>query len=174
MRRRQINQIIALAIAITALLVGGGEVYQNVPKADVIGSFDESLVQVVEVVDGDTLKVQDQKSKVTKTVRLIGIDTPETKDPRKGVQYFGKEASQYTTELLLHRNVTLKKDVSDIDRYGRLLRYVYLGDGTFINERLVREGYARASTFPPDVKYSDVFIQAEKEAREKGKGLWHE
>ncbi len=171
MNRRAISQLMAVIIAIIALGLSSGSLVSNIPKADVTGVvFDESYPEVVEVIDGDTIKVSDGTSQ--KTVRLIGIDTPETKDPRKPVQYYGVEASNFTKDLLERRHVNLQKDITDTDRYARLLRYVYLGDGTFVNEKLVREGYAHASTFPPDVKYADLFAEAERDAREHKRGLW--
>ncbi len=170
--QRNISLLISAVAALVVLGFGGHEVVKQSPKADVnTGAvLDESYPEVYEVVDGDTIKVTD--GAVKKTVRFIGMDTPETKDPRKPVQYFGHEASQYTADLLLHRHVTLKKDVSETDKYGRLLRYVYLGDGTFVNEKLVREGYAHVLTYPPDVKYADLFVAAERDARENKRGLW--
>jgi len=122
---------------------------------------------VVRVVDGDTIELSNGKK-----VRYIGIDTPETVDPRKAVQCFGKDASQANKDLVLNKTVILKKDISDTDRYGRLLRYVYLEDGTFVNLWLVKNGFATAYTYPPDVYYSKDFVSAEKEAREKQLGLW--
>lgn len=172
MNKRPLNQLLALIIALFVLVFGGHEVYKSAPKADVVGNFDESHVEVVEVVDGDTYKVQDPTTKVIKTVRIIGADTPETKAPRKPVQYYGKEASDYAHQLLLHRFVVLKKDVSETDKYGRLLRFVYLGDGTFVDEKLIRDGYAHVLTIPPDVKYADLFKEAERDAREHKRGLW--
>lgn len=124
------------------------------------------LVQVTSVVDGDTIKTE------LGTVRFIGVDTAEVVDPRKPVQCFGKEASAKTKELLEGKRVRLEKDVSETDKYDRLLRYVYLEDGTFINELLVREGYASASSYPPDVKYQDQFRAAEQTARANRWGLW--
>jgi len=172
MNRRTISQLMALVVALVALFLGGSQVTKQMPKADVNSGavLDESYPEVYEVVDGDTFKVTDGTAQ--KTVRMIGMDTPETKDPRKPVQYFGKEASDFSKNLLLHQHIHLVKDVSETDRYNRLLRYVYLGDGTFVNEKLVREGYAHAATFPPDVKYQDLFRQAEADAREHKRGLW--
>jgi micrococcal nuclease len=122
--------------------------------------------KVTRVIDGDTVEIE-----TGETVRYIGIDTPETKHPDKGVECFGREAAEKNQELAEGRRVTLEKDVSERDRYGRLLRYVY-ADGLFINEVLVREGYARTASFPPDVKYQELFRRAEQEAREAGRGLW--
>lgn len=126
----------------------------------------DAVFKVSRVVDGDTIQLENGQK-----VRYIGIDTPETVDPRKPVQCFGREASNKNKELVEGKEVHLVKDVSETDKYGRLLRYVYVGD-MFVNDYLVRNGYAHASTFPPDVKYQDQFKQAEQEARENKRGLW--
>lgn len=123
-------------------------------------------VLVIGVTDGDTIEIEGGKK-----VRYIGINTPETVDPRKSVQCFGHEASNKNKELVLGKKVRLEKDVSETDKYGRLLRYVWVGN-TFVNDYLVRQGYAQSSTYPPDVKYQDQFLQAQKEAREQNRGLW--
>ncbi len=122
---------------------------------------------VLRVVDGDTIEIDSGEK-----VRYIGMDTPETAHPRKPVQCFGKEASAANKSFVSGQKVRLVKDVSEVDKYGRLLRYVYLEDGTFVNLELVKEGYAQAATFPPDVKYSAAFVAAAREAREAGRGLW--
>lgn len=131
-------------------------------------------VLVTEVVDGDTMKVSLQGQE--KTVRLIGIDTPETVDPRRPVGCFGKEASREAKKLLEGKMVILQKDVSETDKYNRLLRLVFLpledGRILFVNDYLIRAGFAKIYTYPPDVKFNDQFMQAEKEAREMSKGLW--
>lgn len=126
---------------------------------------------VIKVIDGDTLELQSGK-----TVRLIGIDTPETVDPRRPVGCFGKEASNETKSLLLGKEVIIQKDVSETDKYKRLLRYIFLplenGQTLFVNDYLVRSGFAKAATYPPDIKFNEQFRQAEKEAMESKKGLW--
>lgn len=128
-------------------------------------------VLVTDVVDGDTIKVEGNI-----TIRLLGIDTPETKDPRKNVQCFGKEASNKLKELIEEKEVILEKDVSETDKYKRLLRYIYLplenNQLLFVNDYLIREGFARVLTYPPDVKYTEEFLEAQQEAKEKNKGLW--
>lgn len=126
-----------------------------------------SVVTVSRVVDGDTIVINTGEK-----VRLIGINTPETVDPRASVQCFGKEASDYAKNLLTGSVVTLEKDISDKDKYGRLLRYVYK-DGQLVNELLVHEGFARVATYPPDVKYQQKFQEAEKFARTHNLGLWN-
>jgi len=145
-------------------------VYENKDTSD--SSVKENGVTKLEsilvkrVIDGDTIElVTGQK------VRYIGIDTPETVDPRTTVQCFGKEASAKNKELVEGKTVRLEKDVSETDKYGRLLRYVYVDD-LLVNEVLVKEGYAFSSTYPPDVKYQDLFIEAERQAREANVGLW--
>lgn len=122
---------------------------------------------VYRVIDGDTIKINEGKQ----TVRYIGIDTPETVHPSKPVQCFGREASAKNKELVEGKEVILEKDVSETDKYDRLLRYVWLGD-TLINELLVKEGFAQSSTYPPDIKYQDHFIKAQNEAMENKTGLW--
>lgn len=107
---------------------------------------------VITVTDGDTIRVRIDGKSVP--VRYIGIDTPETVDPRKEVQCFGREASVYNARLVAGKTVELEKDVSETDKYGRLLRYVWV-DGKMANEELVRAGYAKSSSYPPDVRYQD-------------------
>lgn len=130
-------------------------------------SFSDQTYLVTKVVDGDTVELESGQK-----VRYIGMDTPETVDPRKSVQCFGKEASNKNAELVGGKEVRLEKDISETDSFGRLLRYVFVGEDTFVNLVLVKEGYAKSSTYPPDVKYQELFRQAEVEAREKGAGLW--
>lgn len=126
---------------------------------------------VSKVIDGDTIVLEDGQ-----TVRFVGIDTPETVDPRRPVGCFGKEASNETKKLLVGKVVILQKDVSNTDKYKRLLRYIYLplenGQILFINDYLVRTGFAKVYTYPPDIKFNEQFRQAEKEAREFKRGLW--
>jgi len=124
---------------------------------------------VTRVIDGDTIEVS--LAGKSYTVRYIGIDTPETVDPNRPVQPYGVEASKKNTEMVAGKTVRLEKDVSETDRYGRLLRYVYVGN-LFINSELVRLGYAQVSTFPPDVKYVDLFLKQQQEARDANRGLW--
>ena len=126
----------------------------------------EETATVERAVDGDTLKLSDGR-----VVRLIGIDAPETVDPEKPVQCFGKEASAEAKKLLTGHAVKLVKDVSQVDKYDRLLRYVYLGD-TFVNDFLVRQGFARADNFPPDEKFKTQLKQAQDEAKSEKRGLW--
>lgn len=162
----------------TGLVLGANTI--NVKAVDTLGNESElsgaSLdfnptkykVKVIRVIDGDTIKIEGDK-----VVRYIGIDTPETVHPSKPVQCYGKEASNKNKELVEGKEVKLEKDVSETDKYGRLLRYIWLGD-MLVNEYLAREGYAYSSTYPPDVKYQDRFLEVQKQAREEKKGLWGE
>ena len=119
------------------------------------------------VVDGDTIELENGEK-----VRYIGVDTPETVDPRKAVQCFGREASDFNKHLVSGKTVYLIKDVSNRDRYGRLLRYVFLENGTFVNMELIAQGYARPATYPPDVRYSKQFVGNARLAENNGRGLW--
>jgi micrococcal nuclease len=131
-------------------------------------------VKITKVIDGDTVETEDGKK-----VRYIGIDTPETKHPQKKIGCYGREASEANRRLVLDKYVRLEKDVSETDRYGRLLRYVTVfdtpeatGSGLFVNEHLVRQGYAYVSTYAPDVRHADLFLQAQSEAQRGNRGLW--
>jgi micrococcal nuclease len=133
---------------------------------------------VVRVVDGDTIAVEIDGANIT--VRLLGIDTPETVDPRKPVQCFGKEASDETKSLLTGKTVRLGFDssqgtpcaVGTCDAYGRTLAYVFLPDGTDINETLIAQGFAREYTYDRPYAYQAEFQEAEARAREAKLGLW--
>ncbi len=125
---------------------------------------------VVNAVDGDTIVVLIDGAE--RRVRYIGIDTPETVHPTKGQEPYGREASARNRELVLGKPVNLERDVSETDRSGRLLRYVWLEDGTMVNAVLVAEGYAQVSTYPPDVTYADLFLELQRVARDEERGLW--
>ena len=128
---------------------------------------------VVRVVDGDTVIVRGAGGRI-EDVRLIGIDTPETVDPRKPVGCFGPEASAYAKHLLTGRTVVLRYDRELHDRYGRFLAYVWLQGhgGGFVNARLVELGYARAYPFPPNTEHQALFAALERRAAIGGRGLW--
>jgi len=124
---------------------------------------------VTRVTDGDTIRVEIDGQEYR--VRYIGIDTPETVDPRRPVGCFGKEASERNRQLVEGQTVGLEKDVSETDSFDRLLRYVWIED-RMVNATLVEEGYALASTYPPDVRYSDQFAALQAQAREASRALW--
>ncbi len=155
-----------------------GEGYQD--QASSTCTFEAA--KVTRVIDGDTIEID--RGKGVEKLRFILVDSPETKDPRKQVEYYGKEASKFTTKWLEGRTIYLEKDVSETDKYGRLLRYVWLvKPGTdnpteeeitsfMFNSYLLRDGYAVVAQFPPDIKYVEIFKTFETYAREKNLGLY--
>lgn len=129
-------------------------------------------VSVIDVIDGDTIKVDINGHE--EAIRLIGIDTPEINDPRTEVECFGKESSQKAKEILSGKMVRLESDPTqgDRDKYGRLLRYVFVGDLNF-NKLMISEGYGHEYTYQSNpYKHQSEFVQAAKEARENNRGLW--
>jgi micrococcal nuclease len=133
---------------------------------------DATWYPVVKVVDGDTIVVSVDGT--NQTVRLIGLDTPEVVDPRKVVQCFGKEASARAKNLLTDTQVRLEADPTqdERDKYGRILRYVFLADGSMYNLETIRQGYAHEYTYRIPYQYQQQFRLAEAEARQAERGLW--
>lgn len=128
---------------------------------------------VIRVIDGDTFCILNGDNKQEK-IRLIGVDALETKKTRrKEIGYYGKESAEYLRKLILNKQVRLEYDVQKIDMYGRTLAYVYLDNGAFLNDMLVQKGYCRVATFPPNIKLKNMFIQSERIARNKHRGLWN-
>ena len=125
-----------------------------------------STIKVTRVIDGDTIEIEGGIR-----VRYIGMDAPESVDPRKPVQCFSAQAARKNKELVEGKDVQLEKDISETDRFGRLLRYVWIGD-SMINRVLVTDGYASASTYAPNIKYQELMRVAEYEARAARRGLW--
>jgi micrococcal nuclease len=144
-------------------------------------SYSYEDIYVTRVIDGDTLKLENGER-----VRLIGIDTPEMHDSDKlyrdsnksnqdiqTIKALGRRAYNFTRNLVEGRRVRLEFDLEREDKYGRLLAYVYLKDsGTFVNAEIIKQGYASLMTFPPNVKYADLFLKLYQEAREQKRGLW--
>ena len=143
-------------------------------------SYNYADILVTRVVDGDTLVLETGEK-----VRLIGIDTPEmhvsnklyrdaqrTSQDITTIQKLGRRAYEFTKNLVEGKRVSLEFDVAKYDKYDRLLAYVYLKDGTFVNAEIVKQGYASLMTYPPDVKYADLFLKLYQEARENKRGLW--
>jgi micrococcal nuclease len=145
----------------------------------------QQTTTVSRVIDGDTLKVFYLGGEVS--IRLIGIDTPESrvnnkakKDAKRSEQdieiiiAMGKRATAYVESLVKPGDtITIEFDVQELDRYGRLLGYVYLSNGKMLNEEIIKAGYANVMTIPPNVKYKDMFLKAYQEARENERGLWN-
>ena len=143
------------------------------PVTDLAPVGATETAHVVRVVDGDTIVID--RGRGDERVRYIGIDTPEAVKPNTPVEFMAKEASAANEALVAGRDVVLERDVSDTDQFDRLLRYVWLreGDGwVFVNLELVRRGYAQVATYPPDVRWTDTFLAAQREARKAGIGLW--
>ena len=133
-------------------------------------AMSSTTYKVTRVVDGDTIKIN--FNGIEESLRLIGIDTPESVHPDASRNVMeGHIASNYTKTLLEGKNIELEFDAQERDKYGRLLAYVYI-NGTMVNKLLLKEGYAQVSTYPPNVKYVDEFNQIQRIARENNKGLW--
>ena len=122
---------------------------------------------VQRAVDGDTVVLLGGER-----VRYIGVDTPELHHPRKPVQPYAREAMEFNRKLVEGKKVRLETDVERRDKYNRLLAYVFLEDGRFVNAELVKAGYAQLLTIPPNVKYADLFRKLQREARKANRGLW--
>ena len=149
-------------------------------------SYAQHTTTVTRIIDGDTLKVFYLGSE--ESIRLIGIDTPESRVNKKTkrdaersgqdidtIIAMGKRATEYVKSLVEPGDlITIEFDAQERDRYGRLLCYVYLPNGKMLNEEIVKAGYANVMTVPPNVKYEDRFLKAYQEARESKRGLWEE
>lgn len=146
----------------------------NLDNMEVATSTNTSseFLTVVRVVDGDTIDVMEDG--VTVRVRLIGINTPETVDPRRTVECFGKEASRKIKDLLSSGVVRLVNDKTQDthDKYGRRLAYIYTPDGTLVNFELIQQGYAYEYTYRIPYEYQAKFKEAQRDAREGQRGLW--
>jgi len=139
-----------------------------IPSTDLVqDSSSKEKSTVKKVIDGDTIELTNGSR-----VRYIGIDTPEITSSENPDECYSLEATNKNKELVEGKKIKLEKDVSETDQYGRLLRYVYLEDGTFVNLELAKTGFAVSDTFPPDVKHQQEFQEAEREARQNGLGLW--
>jgi len=133
---------------------------------------DANRVQVTRVVDGDTFVARDADGNEIR-VRLIGIDAPESRRTRNTeVEFFAMESKAFLVSLIDGQQVILQYDVEKYDRFDRILAYVYLDDGTFVNAELVGGGYAQVATFPPNVKHVDKFVSLQRRARRENRGLW--
>jgi micrococcal nuclease len=126
---------------------------------------------VERVVDGDTIRVR--LGERVEVVRYIGVDTPETVHPTRGVEPYGRAAAEANRALVEGKVVRLYFDVELRDHYGRLLAYVFVGE-VFVNAELLRQGYAQLMTVPPNVRCVELFVRMQREAREAGRGLWGE
>jgi len=186
MNKKIILLLTAGVLVLTGYLFGGDldpsfhskeEVKWQIPFGR---SFDYSHILVTRAVDGDTLVLENSER-----VRLIGIDTPEMHESNKlnrdaqrsgqdveAIKQLGRESYEFTKKLVEGKRIRLEFDVERFDKYKRILAYVYLEDGTFLNAKIVGEGYASLMTYPPNVKYADEFSKLYREAREAKRGLW--
>ncbi len=175
--KRQRKQLLTVIIGLLILGIGFLSEQQgwNLPLENQVHQVDQitaaGTYKVVRFDDGDTIMVEmDGKEE---TVRFIGVDTPEVKDPRKPVQCFGKAASAFTKQLIGEQSIRLEADPENTnrDRYNRLLRYVYLSDGTLVNAEIIKQGYGFAYVSFPFTK-KEEFKAYETEARQANRGLW--
>lgn len=171
--RKKTSLVASTVVIIFAVLQMTGALQTEAPQkiAEQVAQSQPGLYEVTRFVDGDTITVN--MNGVKETVRMIGIDTPETHKPNSPVQCYGPAASAYTKELIGKQKVRLESDPKNTnrDRYNRLLRYVYLPDGRLVAEEVLRNGYGFAYTqFPFTQK--EAFVAAEKSAERAQKGLW--
>lgn len=169
-RRKLYGLLFSLVLAGFLFL---GQKYGWLPEATktIPQGAQPGLYRITAFADGDTIEVD--MNGVKETIRFIGVDTPETQDPRTSVQCFGKVASEFTKSLIGSSDVRLEADPANTnrDRYNRLLRYVYLPDGRLVNKEIIKQGYGFAYTLFPFEKL-DEFREYERVARENGLGLW--
>jgi len=172
-KRKTITALIVLIISILTQFIVPNPAKQIKSKPSPLLSA-PNFSKVTRVIDGDTIEIETGQK-----VRYIGIDTPELHSPKKEVQCFAQEAFLKNKELVEGKVIKLEKDVSETDKYGRLLRYVYLQEknsstaAIFVNNYLVDNGYAYAASFPPDIKFADLFRQSQEKARTSIFGLWN-
>jgi endonuclease YncB( thermonuclease family) len=172
MSKRRLRSLITLITTIVVIIVAIGQQQGWFgPAKETVVTHQPGLYTVTRFIDGDTIAV-DMNGK-TETVRMIGIDTPETHKPNAAVQCYGPAASAYIKNLVGTNNVRLQADEKSTnrDRYERLLRYVYLPDGKLVALELIKNGYGFAYTQFPFTK-SDEFVAAQDQARTQVKGLW--
>lgn len=161
-----------LVFVVLALLSGRIDFSSDEQPARETSSRLGSTGQVVRVIDGDTVRVR--IGDATRTVRYIGVDTPETVKPAEPLQCFGKQASAFNSRLVAGRRVRLRYGPERLDRYGRLLAYVYVaGSGHHsVNARIVAEGYGRVLAIAPNTAHLRPYLRLERRARSRGLGLW--
>ncbi len=174
MSRRRIRSTVSLIAAVISLFVWyGTEQGWLARAAEQAQTSQPGLYRVERFSDGDTITVD--MNGTSETIRFIGVDTPETHDPRKPVQCYGPAASAFTKNVLTAAGSRVRLEADSLstnrDRYKRLLRYVYLPDGTLMNQRLIREGYGFYYPYFPFEK-SKEFDQAQEQARAENRGLW--
>lgn len=170
-RRRLRRRLISICLSLIVIGVGWAANEYPARTQQIVGPPPSGTYRVIKFDDGDTISVDMNGN--TEKIRLIGVDTPETHDPRKVVQCFGQAASEFTKQLVNTQSVRLEADSlsSNRDRYGRLLRYVYLPDGKLVNAEIIKEGFGFAYISFPFTK-SDEFSNYQAQARSHNLGLW--
>ncbi|MCB9805794.1 thermonuclease family protein [Candidatus Nomurabacteria bacterium] len=173
MSDKNIKFLIATILSIVAILFGFDLSVSNENNSEQVEETQYEEGDVVRIVDGDTVVVftNNQKTKV----RLIGVNTPETVDPRKEVECFGQEASDFLKNILSDKKVELEIDETQgtYDKYERMLAYIFL-NGENINQKIIEEGYGYEYTYSVPYKYQESFKMLEAEAKENKIGLWGE
>lgn len=163
-----LNYFLVLFICVLLLFI-----YVDYSTAKELNDF-EGPYEVKRVVDGDTIVIDVNGNEYR--VRYIGVDAPESVKPNSPVECYGKEASGYNSRLLENKKVYLERDEVDIDDFGRLLRYVYVKPNFFttymVNHRMIEQGYATTLIIPPNVNYSNEFLEASRAAQDQQRGLW--
>ena len=169
---RMKKKIIFIAFGLLAVYLTSRGIIAPEESPQIPNPPQPGLYHVTKVIDGDTLAINMDGKK--ETLRLIGINTPETVDPRKPVECFGKAASNKAKELLENQNVKIETDPSqnERDKYDRLRACVYREDGLFFNKYMIEEGYAHEYTYNLPYQYQNEFKTAEALAKENKKGLW--
>ena len=168
-RRTWVRLRVGLLLLFVFTVLDSADVFKG-GTADLSSDGTGIQAHVSRVVDGDTIVVALDGE--TYVVRYLGIDAPETVRSDWPVEPFGPEASAFNKKLVEGKTVWLESDVSETDRFGRLLRYVWLEDRRLVNAVLVEEGYARAVSLPPDLKHADAIVALQREARAQERGLW--
>lgn len=170
--KRTLASVVVLVLAAAIAWVYAEIKGSNTQPSDDVPSNAEGPYEVERVVDGDTLKINDSSDEVT--IRLIGVDTPETKHPNKGVECWGPEATDLMEDLAEGENVFLEDDDTQetVDRYDRRLAYVWKKDGTLLNLEMITQGAGREYTYDKPYKYVESFKSAESDARKNSLGLW--
>lgn len=171
-RRKKVIRLVTLTLIASAITLLQQRGYLQ-PVTQKLEQNQPGLYRVSSFVDGDTIAVDMNGS--TEKVRLIGVDTPETHDPRKSVQCYGQAAAAFTRQFIGANQVRLQADPlnTNRDRYNRLLRYVYLPSGELVNAEIIKQGYGFAYTYFPFSKL-DEFKGYQKQAEANGQGLWNE
>ncbi len=164
MKKKCLFLFLGIAFIFSLLLLSGqSEEIESVPDF----LLDLEQVRINFIYDGDTVRTDTGEK-----IRLLGVDAPEMNWGEGEPDFYAWEAFEYTKEILLGQLVYLEYDEVKEDKYGRTLAYLFLADGTFFNEKLLEEGYARLLLIPPNLKYSDVLREAEESARAAGWGIW--